>query len=164
MVDRRMLRRIGHSIEALATQRLAKPTRCVWRNDGETDEDAIARFRAEKSRRGPLVVARDWVAVRGFSRRPSLEVLPEIEHRGVDAEDLKLGVVEDLQQFERDYPALAVAFATPLRSPTPVTPHNALFPTYKKARVHHAAWRCGGGVAARGARTAAGNAGDRSAA
>src|SRR5262245_53744028 len=33
----------------------------------------------------------------------------------------------------------------------PVTPHNAPFPTYKAARVHHAARRCGR-VAARGAR------------
>src|SRR5262245_39108484 len=33
----------------------------------------------------------------------------------------------------------------------PVTPHNAPFPTYKAARVHHHALRrCGGGVAARG--------------
>ena len=31
----------------------------------------------------------------------------------------------------------------------------------RTARVHHAAWRRGGGVAARGARAAAGDAGDR---
>ena len=44
---------------------------------------------------------------------------------------------------------------------TPVTPQNAAFPTYKAARVHHAARRRGGGVAACGARAAAGDAGDR---
>ncbi len=33
--------------------------------------------------------------------------------------------------------------------------------TYEAARVHHTAWRRGGGVAARGARAAAGNAGHR---
>src|SRR5258705_102346 len=39
---------------------------------------------------------------------------------------------------------------------TPVAPHNALFPSYKTARVHHAAWRSGGGMAAGGAGAAAG--------
>src|SRR5262249_3847908 len=43
----------------------------------------------------------------------------------------------------------------------PVSPHNAPFSTYKTARVHDAARRRGGGVAARGARAAAGDAGDR---
>ena len=33
----------------------------------------------------------------------------------------------------------------------PVVPHNAPFPSYKEARVHHAARRRGGGVAAGGA-------------
>jgi hypothetical protein len=47
MVARRMLRRIGYGIEALATQTFAKATRCIWMNDGETAEEAIARFRAE---------------------------------------------------------------------------------------------------------------------
>ena len=42
-----------------------------------------------------------------------------------------------------------------------VTPHNAPFSTYKAPGVHHAARRRGGGVAARGARAAAGDAGDR---
>ena len=45
--------------------------------------------------------------------------------------------------------------------PTPVTPHNAPFPTYKTARVHHAARRRGGGVAGCGSGAAAGDAGDR---
>jgi hypothetical protein len=44
---------------------------------------------------------------------------------------------------------------------TPVAPHNALFPSYKTARVHHTARRDSGRlVAARGACAAAGNAGD----
>src|SRR5262249_47761777 len=38
----------------------------------------------------------------------------------------------------------------------PVTPHNAPFPTYKAARVHHPAERSGARMAARGARAAAG--------
>jgi hypothetical protein len=38
---------ISYGIEALATQAMAKATRCVWMNDGETAEEAIARFRAE---------------------------------------------------------------------------------------------------------------------
>src|SRR5215831_21309368 len=43
----------------------------------------------------------------------------------------------------------------------PVTPHNAPFPTYKTARVHHAPrWR-GDRVAACGPRAAVGDAGDR---
>src|SRR5262249_22856506 len=44
---------------------------------------------------------------------------------------------------------------------TPVAPQNAAFPTYKAPRVHHAPRRRGGGVAARGARAAADDAGDR---
>src|SRR5262249_13746720 len=43
----------------------------------------------------------------------------------------------------------------------PVTPHNAPFPTYKAAPVHHASGRRGGRVAIRGERAAAGDASDR---
>src|SRR3974390_1563478 len=46
------------------------------------------------------------------------------------------------------------------REPTPVTPQYATFQTYKAARVHHACRRCGGGMAARGRRAAADDAGD----
>src|SRR5262249_19592114 len=49
----------------------------------------------------------------------------------------------------------------PSHDSTLVTPHNAPFSTYKAARVHHASRRSRG-VAARGARAAAGDAGDRS--
>src|SRR4029453_1777876 len=45
--------------------------------------------------------------------------------------------------------------------PAPVTPHNALFSSYKTGRVHHAARRRGGCVAVRGTRAAAGDAGNR---
>jgi hypothetical protein len=47
MVDRRMLRRIGHGIEALATQALGKATRMIWMEEHETGEEAIARYLAE---------------------------------------------------------------------------------------------------------------------
>src|SRR6266542_7166913 len=45
--------------------------------------------------------------------------------------------------------------------PAPVTAHNALFSSYKTARVHLASRRCGSYMAARGARAAGGGAGDR---
>src|SRR5262249_35041132 len=48
----------------------------------------------------------------------------------------------------------------PSHDSTLVTPHNAPFPTYKAAPVHHAARRRGR-VSARGARAADGNAGGR---
>jgi len=44
--------------------------------------------------------------------------------------------------------------------PAPVTPHNAPFPTYKAARLHHAARRRGGRLAGRDASAATGEGGD----
>src|SRR5262249_47247000 len=51
----------------------------------------------------------------------------------------------------------------PSHDSTLVTPHNAPFSTYKAPRVHHAARLAAAAMAARGARAAASNAGDRTA-